>query len=188
MKTASSYSNKQKSIRMRERMMDAGIYLFLQHGFRGVSMAAIAEKAEVAKPTLYKYFADKEVLFQAGVVRFLVEAKARCEKEFAGPGSAGDKIAGALAVKHKMFFKLVAGSSFAEELYSETARISAKDFTDFEVWLETQISEILSQSGETRSVIYAQLILACALGISKKAQRVEEIGPAIRLVTQKILA
>lgn len=172
---------------MRGRMIDAGFELFLQFGFRGVSMEAIAARAEVAKPTLYKYFSDKEMLFQAGVEQFIKQSKSLCEKEFARTGSASERISNALVAKHKMLFRLVASSPYAEELYSETARIAAKDFTEFERWLEGQIVEILRQSGEEKSTTYTHLILACSLGISKKAQRVEEIGPAIRLVTQKIL-
>lgn len=178
----------QRHAKMRARMIEAGFELFLQSGFRGISMEAIAARAEVAKPTLYKYFSDKETLFSAGVSRFLADAKEVCTREFDRNNDAGGRIAGALAEKHKMFFRLVEGSAYAEELYSETARVSAKDFGEFERWLELRIQKTLQDSGEAKAHIYTHLILACALGIAKKSQRVEEIGPAIRLMVRKILA
>ena len=172
---------------MRARLMDAGLSLFLSFGFRGVSMEAVAMEAEVAKPTLYKYFPDKEALFQAGVVQFIEGITQVCQAEFDGDGSASERISGALVAKHKMFFRLVEGSVFAEELYSETARIAAKDFGMFERWLELEIDQILLDENIAKAVMVRQLIFACAFGIGKKAQRVEEIGPAIRLITQKLL-
>ena len=175
-------------IERHNRMIDAGLELFLQFGYRGVSMGAVAQKAGVAKPTLYKYFADKETLFVAGVVRFLLEAREICVRELAKPGTVETRIAGALAAKHKMFYRLVEGSVFADELYSESARIAAESFAEFEQWLQNQIERLLRQRGQEKAHLHTMLILACAFGIAKKAQRAEEIGPAIRLMVEKLLA
>lgn len=190
MKDVQSGSHAMGAIQLqrRNRMIDAGLELFLQFGYRGVSMAAIAQKADVAKPTLYKYFADKETLFIAGVARFLLEAKEICARELNKSDTVEHKISGALAAKHKMFYRLMQGSVFADELYSESARIAAENFTEFEQWLQNQIEGLLRQHGEEKAHLYTMLILACAFGIAKKAQRVEEIGPAIRLMAEKLLA
>ncbi len=120
----------------RNRMIDVALKLFLQFGYRGVSMETVAQRADVAKPTLYKYFPDKEALFIAGVIRFLGEVRAVCEHELAKPGKVELRISGALAAKHKMFFRLMEGSVFADELYSESARIAAQNFAEFEQWLQ----------------------------------------------------
>ncbi len=45
--------------RRRQRLLAAALELSLQRGFRGTSMEAVARRAQVAKPTLYKYFGDK---------------------------------------------------------------------------------------------------------------------------------
>ena len=47
--------------------------LFANYGFRAVSMDRIAEKAVVAKGTLYLYFKDKESLFEYLIDEFLEE-------------------------------------------------------------------------------------------------------------------
>jgi AcrR family transcriptional regulator len=51
-----------KKQRTREAIADAAIAMFLEHGFDQVSCADVAAKAEVSKPTLFKYFPTKEDL------------------------------------------------------------------------------------------------------------------------------
>jgi pimeloyl-ACP methyl ester carboxylesterase/AcrR family transcriptional regulator len=49
----------------KERILDAALKEFSKNGFSGASMQAIAERAEVSKPTLYQYVGQKEDLFLA---------------------------------------------------------------------------------------------------------------------------
>ncbi|MFD8804386.1 TetR/AcrR family transcriptional regulator [Streptomyces sp. NPDC059597] len=51
-----------KKQRTREVISDAAISLFLEHGFNQVSVAQVAEAAEVSKRTLFAYFPTKEDL------------------------------------------------------------------------------------------------------------------------------
>lgn len=43
-------------------MLDAALRVFLQHGYRGTSMQAIAEAAGVTKPVVYECFRNKDKL------------------------------------------------------------------------------------------------------------------------------
>ncbi|PWR18766.1 TetR/AcrR family transcriptional regulator [Zavarzinia compransoris] len=52
-----------------EQVMAAASELFLDHGFAGTSMDAVARAAGVSKATVYAYFASKEDLFEAMVAR-----------------------------------------------------------------------------------------------------------------------
>lgn len=54
----------QKTVEKRARIIDAAIEVFGTDGFDAASMADVAAKAEVAKGTLYLYFASKELLFE----------------------------------------------------------------------------------------------------------------------------
>ena len=45
-----------------EEVIDAALELIAEHGFHGVSMATIAQKADVGMGTIYRYFASKDVL------------------------------------------------------------------------------------------------------------------------------
>lgn len=53
----------------RSLIMDRAEALFMEQGFAGASMAAIAARSGCSKGTLYNYFVSKEELFLACVVR-----------------------------------------------------------------------------------------------------------------------
>src|SRR5438034_7999818 len=51
--------------RRRPLVLDAAFELFLEHGYDGTSMDAVARAAGVTKPVVYDCFASKEELFTA---------------------------------------------------------------------------------------------------------------------------
>src|SRR5256885_16165414 len=51
--------------RRRPLVLDAALGEFVKHGYRGTSMEAIAEAAEVSKPVVYECYPSKEKLFRA---------------------------------------------------------------------------------------------------------------------------
>jgi TetR/AcrR family transcriptional repressor of mexJK operon len=61
-------NSESRSDRKRKAMLLAATELFLDKGYDGTSMDDVAAKAAVSKPTVYKYFFDKERLF-AEIVR-----------------------------------------------------------------------------------------------------------------------
>lgn len=54
-----------EKLRQRQEMLAAALDLFSQKGYHNVSMNEIAEKAEFAIGTLYKFFQNKEDLYKA---------------------------------------------------------------------------------------------------------------------------
>jgi TetR/AcrR family transcriptional regulator, mexJK operon transcriptional repressor len=61
-------TSESRSDRKRRLLLQAATELFLDKGYDSTSMDDIAAKAAVSKPTVYKYFSDKERLF-AEIVR-----------------------------------------------------------------------------------------------------------------------
>ena len=55
----------------RERILEAAMQLFAQLPYEHVQMDVVAQRAGVAKPTLYRYFAAKELLFLTALESFL---------------------------------------------------------------------------------------------------------------------
>lgn len=51
--------------RRRPQVLDAALTLFLERGYEGTSMAAVAEAAGVTKPVVYACFPSKDELFRA---------------------------------------------------------------------------------------------------------------------------
>jgi AcrR family transcriptional regulator len=60
----------------RAAILEAAKLLFMQEGFRGISMRQIAEAVGVTKAALYYHFKDKEELFVAIVEQYLLAMSA----------------------------------------------------------------------------------------------------------------
>jgi TetR/AcrR family transcriptional regulator len=80
-----------EKLRQRQEMLAAALNLFSQKGYHNVSMHEIAEKAEFAIGTLYKFFQNKEALyktmvlercddFEAALTRALAQSEDEVEK------------------------------------------------------------------------------------------------------------
>jgi len=65
-------NSESRSDRKRRTLLLAATAVFLEKGYDGTSMDDVAGRAEVSKPTVYKYFSDKEHLF-AEIVRATTE-------------------------------------------------------------------------------------------------------------------
>jgi TetR/AcrR family transcriptional repressor of mexJK operon len=78
-------NSESRSDRKRKALLLAATEIFLDKGYDGTSMDDVATKAAVSKPTVYKYFSDKERLFAEivrattgeidGLVRLVTETK-----------------------------------------------------------------------------------------------------------------
>lgn len=55
------------------KIVDAAGHLFMQRGYKAVSISDIIKAAEITKPTLYYYFTDKEELFVQMGLRVMAE-------------------------------------------------------------------------------------------------------------------
>ena len=162
--------------------------MFLRDGLRGATMEAIARQAGVAKATLYGYFPDKEAVFGAVAERLATMLTETVERELSREGTATQRIAGAIAAKHRAVFRLLEGSPHARELYEAGSPKNSERVAAFDRWVEAEIVRILKEEGHAEPVRLAQLISACGEGIALRARYAEEIGPAIRLVADRLLA
>jgi AcrR family transcriptional regulator len=82
---------------VRERILAAALAAFASRGYAATTMSAIAQEAGVAVANLYRYYANKEELFEAVVpstlvARFdrLLERSVRAHAHLAGLARAGD--------------------------------------------------------------------------------------------------
>jgi TetR/AcrR family transcriptional regulator, cholesterol catabolism regulator len=64
----------------RKRIIDATLALASKGGYDAVQMRAVAEKADVALGTLYRYFPSKIHLLVSGLVREFERAKEKLDK------------------------------------------------------------------------------------------------------------
>ena len=73
----------------RAAILDAAQRLFMQDGYRGISMRQIAEAVGVTKAALYYHFQDKEDLFVAIVEQYLLQMAALIDQVTASGGQGG---------------------------------------------------------------------------------------------------
>ena len=178
---------KPASMERRNRVLDAGMALVLRNGLRGTTMEALAREAGIAKPTLYAYYPDKGAVFAAIAQRLFKQLRTLVSEQLERQGAPEARIAGALAAKHKTVFRLLEGSPHAGEIYGDKGRFAPLEVAGFEDWLEQNIALLLRDTGHGEPVKFSQLIIACAEGIACRAKYAEQIGPAIRLVCQRLL-
>lgn len=64
----------QKTAQTRSAVARAALELFIERGYRGTRISDVAERAGVAKGTVYLHFADKQALF-AGVISDVLDQR-----------------------------------------------------------------------------------------------------------------
>ena len=168
-------------------MLAAAGFLFVRYGLKGTSMEAIAAEAGIAKATLYGYFADKDAVFSAVLDAMVGKLEQAFNAGLAGDGSVIDRLGMALGAKHKEVLRLLEGSSHAAELYGAQSRLAGPTFAALEARIEAAVIRELDMAGVARARPLAQILIASAGGIGHKAKTAAEVGPAIRLLTERLL-
>lgn len=62
-----------RKARTRERILNAAVDLFLEHGFHGTNIDSVASRSHSSKQTIYKYYDDKEEILEHVIVRLREE-------------------------------------------------------------------------------------------------------------------
>jgi AcrR family transcriptional regulator len=171
----------------REVILQAAARLILKHGLRGTSMEAIARAAGIAKPTLYAYFPDKQTIFAVLVEQLIAGWRRDFLTALGGEGDVVQRVGAALTAKHKGAMRLLADSPHAAELYSEHDRTAAPQFRILDTELSGALEAELTAAGIVRARQLTQLLLAASFGIGHKAQSVAELGPALRLLAERLI-
>src|SRR5690348_9911675 len=86
--------------RRRSRVVAAAARLFASEDYARVHMDAVADAADIAKPTLYRYFPTKEALFVAALEQTLGQLRDQACELRAGPGSAELRLRKTIALVH----------------------------------------------------------------------------------------
>lgn len=171
----------------RGAILAAAQELLLKHGLRGTSMEAIARSARIAKPTLYAYFPDKTAIFSTLVDAVIAEWRDNFIGALAGEGDIVQRVGAALTAKNKGAMRLINASPHAAELYEEHDRVSAAQFRKFDAEVAAALEAALAGAGVMRARLIAQLLLAASFGIGHKATNPAELGPALRLLAERLI-
>lgn len=170
----------------RERILQAARFLILKQGLRATSMEAIAAEARVAKPTLYRYYGDKNAVFSALVTELLVDLHAGFLAALEGDGPLIGRVSAALVAKYRMVADYMQGSAFADELYDEHDRLSGPQVQVAESESDLALARALQQGGVKDAGGMAALLSAAAYGLFRKG-RAEGLEAGIGLLVERVL-
>jgi AcrR family transcriptional regulator len=170
----------------REQILSAARRLILRQGLRATSMEAIAAEARVAKPTLYKYFGDKNAVFEAIVAELMAALHERFVAALRGEGTVVSRLSAALAAKYAAIDGLLGDSPHADELYDEHEK-ARPEVRATEEAIDAMVAEELGQAGAAQPDLLARLVLDAAWGIKRKARDAADVGPGIQLLVERLV-
>jgi AcrR family transcriptional regulator len=170
----------------RAAVLHAALGLFLKHGLRGTSMEAIAAAAGIAKPTLYAYYPQKQAVFRAVAEHVIESWRTAAVARLPGDGAPAQRIAAALVAREKSALGLRLASPHAAELFGPDG--AAGDLMQaYETALTAAIEAELAAARRETPRLVAQLLLAAAEGIGRRATAPAELGPPLRLLCARLI-
>ncbi|AOY58531.1 MULTISPECIES: TetR/AcrR family transcriptional regulator [Desulfococcus] len=92
MKKTKLSRREREKLRQRQEMLAAALELFSEKGYHNVTVQEIAEKAEFAIGTLYKFFQNKEDLYTALVLEQCDNFESALTKVLEAPGTEIEKL------------------------------------------------------------------------------------------------
>lgn len=92
-----------EKIRQRQDMLAAALALFSEKGYHNVSMQEIAEKAEFAVGTLYKFFKSKEDLYKALISEQADRFHAALSEALTAEGGPVERLRGYVRAKGRIY-------------------------------------------------------------------------------------
>ena len=158
--------------------------MFRRYGFRRASVDAIAREANVAKPTLYAYFADKSALFRAIVEYEATEILAAARRAASSRKPAAERIADVLSAKFTRTWELVHSSRHAAELLDVKNALGAAAVAKLDHEFLALLIEAIPSAKRARSL--AQMLMRAAAGAAYDATTVamhrKHLGELVRVI------
>ena len=110
-----------EKLRQRREILTTALALFAERGYHNVSMHEIAEKAEFAIGTVYKFFQNKEELYKALVLLHCDEFEEAFLEVIEGPEDEVEKLRNYIRTRSERFLKNL---SFVRLFLAESRGVS----------------------------------------------------------------
>jgi len=137
-----------EKIAHRDEMLATALYLFSEKGYHNVSMHEIAEKAEFAIGTLYKFFENKEALYKALVMEQAEKFHSTLTRAIEGSVNEIEKLRNYVRAKGEIFH---ANVSMIRLYFAETRGASFNVMAG----LDSEIREQYGHFLETLASVFA---------------------------------
>jgi TetR/AcrR family transcriptional regulator len=129
-----------EKLAQRQEMLAAALELFSEKGYRNVSMHEIAEKAEFAIGTLYKFFNSKEDLYNALLLEKFYKFHAALTKAIEEPADEIQKLRNYVQAKGEVFR---ANISMIRLYFAETHGSRYNVMAGFDTGIRKQVFEFM---------------------------------------------
>jgi AcrR family transcriptional regulator len=167
----------------RAAILAAAQTCFWRNGIRRTAIEDVAREAEVAKGTVYLYFASKEELFASLASELCAGALVGVRDALAGREPLTRRLAAALDAKIGYFHRLLAGSPHAAELVESKAAVAERSFEalerDFHAALDRALVDARVGGDARARTELLELILAAAYGTARQAELRGESSPEV---------
>jgi AcrR family transcriptional regulator len=156
----------------RSSILEAATRMFSQHGVRRASVDLIAERAQVAKPTIYAHFGSKDDLFAA--VCADVGERIVAAAKLAASANAGvvDRITGVLAAKFSVVFELVLSSPYADELLRPASAAAQASIAVADAAFRRTLTEVIAGAARAGELDMRRL----GLGAGELTTQLMQVG------------
>ena len=176
-----------RALRKQETILDAAEALFLRFGLQATTMGGLSKEAGVAKATLYGYFPDKEAVFAAVIGRFRNRLETVVRANLDQNTSVSNRVAAALVGKSLTIFRILQGSPHADEILAGKKSLYQSRPSAEDQWVIDLLIPVLEPDYGGQAAELAWLLLACAAGISQRAQSETELEAGIKTIVSAVL-
>ncbi len=128
----------------RAALLAAAQRCFWRNGIRRTAMDDVAREANLAKGTVYLYFASKEDLFANLVSEMCRDALAGVRAALGAPGSVAGRLARAIDAKLSYFRRVLAGSPHTAELLESRAALAEQSFQELDLAFRDALATALA--------------------------------------------
>lgn len=147
----------------RRRLVDAAAKVFAARGFEATSMDDIAHEAGAGKPTLYRYFAGKDALFEAVFVDALDALEAELDIAEATTGGHAETLFAMLQPLAGMFREHVVSLRSLSDSASDADRSRRRILRQRRGRIEGRIAQVLKRAQADGALRLADPKLAARL-------------------------
>jgi AcrR family transcriptional regulator len=139
----------------RAKILTAARWCFLNFGFAKTTFEDIAKRADLSRTLLYRIFKDKEEIYQAVFVDWLVSRKPAAKQAAKGPGSAYKRLVIACRLLALEPWAEMVGTPMGSEFLEVCERIAPENEALYRKVAHECVAEILGDEASTKVFLLA---------------------------------
>lgn len=158
----------------RTRILNAAQIFFIRYGFKRTSIDEVAHAADIAKGTLYLYYASKEMLFAEVAKKICADILADAHRAAAMPAPLGERLVGILDAEIGVLHRLAEHSPHVRELTETKEATASATFATLDQDIKQLITTVISEENIARQDA-AEMFVAAAVGTTQSGDSSAEL-------------